>query len=213
MIDLPYSASDEKYFADLYAVYMDPLIARVLSQARLYNDMLRAESVDDSAIFEIVKELDVQWAELLGEQAVVTGNVEFIDVNDETDDPRPVKEYYESQDVSFNGISARTLDSKDSFGTTLLEDGESQTSTYELRVQFIKEGINTKGDVVHMTGSAALEDIISLEFQQMMSPERARKWLAHFHPDVIDEIDVRLLNPSIEECEMVMRLKDISVDL
>lgn len=208
--ELGLSQNDE-YFAQLDAVCMDPFIGHVFTQVKDYNDILADQYISLEDVTEIVNELNAQWYYLLGEDAVVTGKMKFIDENDVSDTPQPIVNYYENQDVTFRGVCALSKHGSEYEQGQLIVDEDE--ALYELRIGFIREGIDKSGELLTLTGSARVEEITSLEFNEMISPERARLWLEHFYSDFIDEIDVLMLNPSLEECEMVMRLKDLELTL
>ncbi len=203
--------SIDRYFQELDAVYMDPIIRKVFDQISVYNELLKTEFITGDELLQIVNELDAQWMFLMNEKAEVTGNIDYADVNDESENPTPITSYFENETVVFDGVVARKLSTIFSNGNLAFEDGEDY-STYELRIRLVKEGITESLEVVGMLCSASVQDIVSLEFEKMMSAERAKSWLSHFHADVVDEIDIALLNPSQEECEMVMRLRDLELN-
>lgn len=203
-------------FEGLAALQLDPVVGGVIHKTREYNELLASEYVRDEEIHEIVTELDTIWLELLGEIAEYTGYALFKDENSDDED-EPIRSYYEEQSVQFRGIVAQrvAIRSVDTGGSIdILDDsGGATESIFELRVGITREGIDAEGNLLQMSGSFGLDDMIRLEFDHIMSVERAQKILQYLAPELIDDIDVRLLNPSLEECEMVMRLADLSLDL
>lgn len=203
---------NDKYFAQLDAVYMDPFVSRVFTEIKEFNNILANQYASPGDITEIVDELNAEWYLLLGQDAVVTGNLKFVsEYDDISEDPQPILGYYENQNVVFYGVHALPLSESHREGSQLTVNEDA--ALYQLRLGFMREGIDQDSGLLIMSGSAEVDDIISLEFDDMISPERARLWLEYFHSEIIDEIDVLMLNPSLEECEMVMRLKDFELDL
>ncbi|HEY0965274.1 MAG TPA: hypothetical protein VGE13_02220 [Candidatus Saccharimonadales bacterium] len=203
-----FSSLNESYFQELDDIYLEPHVAAVFSQMRIYNELLASEYVDSARINEIMNELDREWSALMMQHAVATGFFYFPTIESvSTQEVVVEREYHENQDVQFNGVIPTMLDQS-------WDENGQPVHKYELRIQLIKEAIipNEESSYRPLTGSARVDDIISLEFPNMMSPERARHWLEHYHADEIEEIDTQLLNPSDEECEMVCRLTNMKVD-
>lgn len=126
-------------------------------------------------------------------------------------DGEPVRDFYEAQDVDFGGVLPLCLDTL--YSADLPDGSTGQTHKYELGLRLTREGIDPDGAHVIMHGSARLDDIVSLEFPNQMSVEGARRWLEYYAPDVIEDVDIALFEPSKEECEMLLRLKGMTGDI
>jgi hypothetical protein len=192
-------------------VQLDPYVNAVFEKMKLYSELLKHEFVGSDQINEIMRELDDEWDSLLRREAVLTGVMKFLPINLRGSEGDPVRDFYEDETVIFGGVMPVQIETKYAFERT--DDIDEDTHIYELQLHVTREAIDSDGKLVRLTGTAALDDIVSLEFPNLMSTDRARNWLAYYHPDDMDDIEVSLLNSCTEECEMLLRLSDSSVDI
>ena len=200
------SSDDDSYFNQIKNVHTDPYITAVFAEVRTYNDLLATEPLDESEIIDIMTTLDRKWANIIQENAVVTGRLGFAPENLKFGEV--VWGYYVDQDIQFNGIVPVPI-------SMAIGDDGVERYICELQVQVIRETILDDDDcsIVMQTGRARIDELASIEFPHMMSSNRARYWLEYYHRDAIESIDVALLNPGLEECELASRLSDIEVNL
>lgn len=199
-------SNSNRYLERLDDVYLDPVISGVFKKMRLYNELLARQFVSSDQINEIMNELDDDWRSLMGTQASLTGYVSFLTENIEGAEGVPRRDYYEDEDIIFHGVLP--IEAETFYST----EGGEDLHTYLLKIVVEREGISPNGGYVRMRGNAALDDIISLEFKASISKSRAQSWLEHYHEDVLEDVEMALLNQSAEECEMIMRLVDMTVD-
>lgn len=180
----------------------DPYLTRVFEKIKLYNDLLLEQAVSQDQIYEIMNELDNDWRQLMNETTIVTAAVSFVDENSSESTSVEVRsEFYEEHEMIFGGVLPVRVG---------LEMAEG--SLYQLELRLTREGLTSSGNIVMMLGSAKISEIASIEFPDMMSIERARKWLEYYNFEEFEDINVSLFEPSTEECEMVLKLKDIEIN-
>jgi len=188
-------------FEAFEATHMDPLLRRMFDKITTYNQLLAEQPVDLDTITEIVNDVNEEWEELLGEDAVMTGLASYMIEDAEELRPDTIrKDYYENQTVSFRGVLAHARE----FG----EPSGDEPTWYDLRIGLIREGLDSRANHLIMNGSARIDDIISFEFEEFMSPERARGWLEYHFPDMISDIDHEVFKEATDECERIMRLAE-----
>ena len=200
-----------EFYREFEDARIDPFIRQVFEKMRLYNELLATEFVDSDQINRIMRELDEEWDMLMRREAVITGIMSFLPVDAHGSDGEPVRDFFDTETVVFGGVMPVQMATR--YGFERLDDDEDDHHTYELRLHVTREAIDSAGKVVHMVGTAAIDDVLSIEFPNVMSVERAKKWLSYYHADDLDDIEVGMLNPTAEECEMLMRLADITIDV
>jgi hypothetical protein len=186
----------------------DPHIRVIMDKAKAYNNLLSSQKVTEDEVSEIISELDTDWEPFINKVATITANMRFAG-----DGTAPFTEMYYDHEAISNGFIPARLDADMTDNDEDTPDGTQITHPYEIRLQFHYEKINADAERVFSYGSAALDDIYKLEFDEVMTVERARAWLSYYYAEVIDEIDVALLNSATDECEMVMMLSESMYDL
>ena len=190
------------------AVSIDPYLGRVIEDMRTYNSLLRSQPVTIREAYEMKQELDDRWQAVIGGEARVTGTMAFLSDVEQHHEPTLSIDFFEDEPVTFGGTMPVPTDVP--IGTAI---GEDELHPYELHMLVTREALDGEGNLIYMTGSASVEELASIEFPQMMSAERARKWLEYYHAEDIEDIDVDLFAPSKEECEILQRLNGHSVDI
>lgn len=203
------STHQADFFYGLSKVQIDPFLTSVFDKMKLYEELLKDEFVDSTQINEIMHELDAEWANLMRKMGQVTGFVSFLPPDADGNTGAAVREFYESEEMMFGGVFPVEIDTLYSFDNENHED----LHKYKLCVRFAREAISSDGQRVELYGTAEVDDILSITFPNMMSVEGAREWLNYYHADCVQDIDVALLNPGIEECELAIRLRDIEADV
>lgn len=195
-------------FLDSYeAVHLDPFISNVFENIADTNEEIASTPLNSGEINKIMRRLDLEWRPLMGKTAFYTG-VGFFPPQDEPWNRNPDADFYESETVEFKGVVPREL--------AVVEYGDSEEETkrlYELRVSLRREALNSKAELVYIIGSVRPEDVVTLEFPEFVSPERAKNWMKYYHAEFAHELEERLRAPSIEECEAVMRLDGMVCDV
>lgn len=192
-------------------VQIDPIFVSVFKKMRMYNDLLSSQMVSDEQIEEIMNELDDEWGMVLRDKVEVTGVVSFLPPEVEGSEGESIRDFYEAHEMEFGGVLPVRVGAGNEYddSNVLTED----LHNYVLKVRFVREGIATDGSLVTMYGTADVDEISSIVVPNMMSVPGAREWLDFYHPEYMQDIDVALLNPAVEECDMVMRLQDVSIDV
>ena len=194
-----------EHFTD---VQIDPFLTAVFEKMKLYNELLSEQYVSSNQINEIMNELDDEWRNLMYREVIVTGRVAFAREDSLGRDEDITYDFYEDHPMIFGGVLPIQID-------TFVGNGgyaDDELRKYHLELRLTREGITSEGGYVEMKGSADIDEIAGLEFPNSMSLDRAKKWLEFYKPDEIADVDVAIYTPSIEECEMTMRLGDIVID-
>ena len=190
-------------------VQTDPLLRNVFDKIRTYNELLVDQYVSGEQITEIMKEIDDEWRQLMGETVIVSGNVMFAnDMVAGISEQKTSSDFYEDHEMEFGGVLPILLESMPSSG----DYKDDKLHQFRLELRLIREGLTPEGKRILMRGSAKLDEIASIDFPNMMSVERAYRWLDFYKTDELQEIEADLLNPSSEECEMVMKLAGLTID-
>jgi hypothetical protein len=141
--------------------------------------------------------------------AYVTGVISFkLPAHEGGANAEVITDYYSGTAIEFGGALpvVRTLEDDNT------EAGLS-INKYKLGLRLVKHGTSHDGSLSVLEGVASVEDILSIEFPNQMSMERARNWLAYYHADEMQDIEIALFRESEEECEMVRRLAEVAVDV
>lgn len=208
LMDEKSRSSEQTYFDQLAALHMDPLISKIFDKINKYNRKLSDQPANIDEILEAINEINTEWEYLLGEQAVVTGRLSFWDeATNSLDMQNHVPSFCESQNVVFRGVVAQFS------ASDAMAEAMGGRRIYQLLVLFGSEDINDEGEAYTTTASGTVDDIAKIEFNYAMSPERAKLWLEHYLPDEIAKIDEMISSPGREECELVMRLKGMQINL
>jgi len=167
------------------------------------------QDLSDDELRTIIVELDAEWAPLVGASIRISGKMTFPvskpDANAGDDSELMVETaYYRNQAVGTRGFLIQKLD-------TPLDDEHLNTFLYKIVLSVEREITGDEKLHENFTSCYGIADIdeISLNSDKM-SPDRARAWFAYFHPQLMEEIDERLLNGSGDEAEATMRLNGIS---
>ena len=208
LMDEKSSSSEQTYFDQLAALHMDPLISKIFGKINDYNHKLSGQPASGDKILQAINEINTEWEHLLGEQAVVTGRLSFWDkATNRLDMQNYVPGFYESQNVVFHGVAPRFS------ASNTIDEVRDGSRMCELILLFGSEDINYEGEAYTTTAIGTVYDIDNIEFYHTMSPERAKLWLEHYLPDEIAKIDEMISSPGREECELVMRLKGMQINL
>jgi hypothetical protein len=190
-------------FDSLHALYIDPMLTKVFAEIKLYKELLATQAQTEEEINSLMREIDDSWRLLMKETAIFTGYASF--PNEQIPGGAVSRDFYDEETVSFGGVIPTPLE----FAGIGCDD---EPKFYDLRVHLSREGISSDGDIVTVSGSADIDEIISLDFQRFMSPERARRILENFQPDLIDAIDEALLHDTSDEGALAIRMSGLAYD-
>jgi hypothetical protein len=189
---------------ELFEVQTESAFTEVFEKIKLYNELLKDEPVDSEQINAIMRELDNEWQAVMGQTVIISGVASFLPPDAIGVDGRATQEFYEDENMQFGGVMPVRMES------VYLDEDQH---IYLLKLMLTREAVDMNGHRVLQQGTAKVDDISSIILPDMLSANTAKKWLEYYHPEYIEDIDVALLNPSNEECEMVMRLKDLVFDM
>ena len=195
--------SDEapKDLNHLDAAFTDPFVERVLEMGRTYNKIFQESAPTDEEKAFIIDELDTEWGNIKGNTMQYTGNVQVRDHDDE-DEMKMV--FLDGADVVSNGFY---IDTDTINGVAIAR------VKYHLYVS-LKDayGIDVSEDEkVGVTGAVGDIDSSSIELE-LASPERAKAWLTISCPELIEEIDFRILNGPGGEDDAILSLKGLDIN-
>lgn len=179
----------EASFEELDILTSDPLVDRLEQQAaeiaRLLN---RTTDVNQQEIADLTSGLDEQWP-YIGSRLIVSGRVSVPDV--ESGDI--VSLYVEDEELISNGFC---------FQPEPVEfEGEQIGVRYVPKYHVIQVGENG----ARRFGTAGFDDVV-IDFPAE-SIELIERRLRHFHPDVMADVDTRLLNAETD-AEATLALAD-----
>lgn len=187
---------------ELASVQIDPLLSEVFTEMKEYDALLAGEYIGHNEVVEITNSLDSQWNQLMGASVKLTGIVAFPEGGVYCDDDNLTPGYWADQEMFFFGALPVPVNT----------NYADETHEYVFRLRLARN-LGTPEEPQWQLGIADTGELASIEIPGMMSSEAARAWLWYYHPEVIQEIDVALLNPATEECEMVMKLRDAAMDM
>ncbi len=197
-------------FEEFDGTRIDPMLTQIFDKMRTYSQLLQEEFIGSAQINEIMNEIDDEWRQLLHKPTRVTGIISFRIPASPGIDTQTIVDFYDDVEMEFGGVLPVHEDSQ------FIPDADGDDATiykYTLALRFIRWAKALDGTSVKLEGIASLDDITSIEFPEAMSNERANNWLAYYHPDEQGDIDVALLNPGKEECETLMQLEGISINM
>lgn len=177
----------------LEAAIQDPYFEKLTQKAKEMKELVDEwDDLSDDEAAAIVAELDNEVAPCIQAPIQCFGYI-YRKVGDEVQ-----KVYYEGNAV-FNGY-------------TISEDPDTyqRTLMYHMFVpNDSQEGTGSDGE---LEGALAHLDMMNIEFD-IVSVDRARAWLGTFTPELLEEVDVRVLNAEGTEADAIMALKDFKFDL
>ena len=183
-------------FEMLESTMTDPYIESVLTLARQYNDILKNTTPTAEEKEAIINELDSEWGSALHMPMKITGHISARDGEDVIE-----KAYYEDLDVISNGFCI-TEDQ-------ILIDDEVVAVNYVVKHHFLVPGNRIAGlnsDSEDFVGATGEVDDVILELPTA-SMERATAWLTENYPEVIQDIDERILNAEGTEADSILALR------
>lgn len=203
--------SATEFYTELNDIQIDPYIRNVFGKIEEYKDLIAGEFISSEEINGIMNALDDEWRMLLGREASFTGVASFLPVDAEGVEGSLERSFFEDETIRFNGVMPQQLESEHRYVEET--DSYEEYHTYNLRLQVWRESLDNNGKIVHLKGVAEVADVLSLEFPDVLSVAGAKKWLAYYHPEDIDYVDIDLYADGREECEVALRLAEHSVDL
>lgn len=189
--------------AELDAALYDPIVKSAVDNARLYNQLLAEQSLDKDGLIAIINELDYALSPLIKCPVGLYGNVEVIDTEGDK-----TRKYVEDNQAIFNGF---TIDPIPVYADGELVDTRNVIK-FHLYISITDENIEDAGEATHI-GAVAELDAVNLEFSNAVSYERSKAWLKSYCPEIIDEIDARIMNTDGTEADAVMSLRGFKLDL
>lgn len=176
------SENEAKLLQDLEALSVDPLVAQAYERAKEYEELINEVgglTEDDKKGF--VGDLDKQWA-FTGAPLTITGYVTFADRA--TGELK--REFYEDLVVSSNGFCI--VDDHIHMG------GERLAERYRVALCVLRTSDEGK---TYDVGAVRIEEA-NIEYPAE-SPEMTERRLRYFHPEVMEELDTRILNCDNED--------------
>lgn len=191
------SNESSKNLSDLDAAFTDPFVKRVLEMGRTYNKIFEESAPTSEEAAAIVRELDAEWGNIKGTLIQYTGNVKVKELGDDEE----IKQIFlDGARVVSNGFCVEHNDTP---------FGEVYKVKHHLLVKF-EDAYGTDADDEKANLTGATGDIYSSSIElDSASPERAKAWLSLSCPDLIEEIDYRVLNGLGDEGDALLSLKGL----
>lgn len=178
----------------------DPFVERVLDQARTYNKIFEENTPTKEEQAEIIHELDTAWGTIKGSQIGFSGVVTTLNTEKEKQ-----QIFLDGVDLVSNGFCVIT-EPRYVGGEYV---GDLSVVKHHLYVPLIiAHGIEADEEGnTHAAATAEIDNsIIELD---TASAERALAWLTTSCPDLIDEIDARILNGKGGEDDAMLSLRGL----
>ena len=179
----------------LNALFTDPYAERTLATARDYNELFVDAEPTREELAATIAELDSEWGILKGAHMKYTGKVLVKSPEDEND-VRTI--FVDGIDVISNGFYIIRED------INLAEVFRVKHHLFA-NVKDILEDFKGKDDDRRVVAIGDIDNAL-LELE-VASPERAKAWLEISYPNLIEELDYRILNGSGDEGEALLSLR------
>lgn len=184
----------------------DPFIERVLQMGRTYNEIFKETGPTEEERHQIIDELDREWGGAYGLPVKLTGYVSV-----------PMKDS--------EGVQSVFLDSRDviSNGFTIMPEpiivgGEEIGYFAKVKHHLYAKASDVWGNEdldgldpdTHLGVTADIEK--SIIEAPIASPDRARAWLAVSCPELMEEVDTRVLNSEGYDGSALLALKKLDIN-
>lgn len=188
----------------------EPAVQSVLDQMATLNEMLSngSDGITEEDIVNFVADLDRQWLPMLDEEMTISGGLRIrktghvrhggcvVDYRD------PGSEYVDTVvpgSVALSkGIAA--------------EIGSDSVYRFKLIAEMKNTYLDPDDGLVERTEIITIDPrYAEVEFNDVVSPERARAWLECYYPDILAEIDVRIYSHDGGSAESILSLRGIDV--
>lgn len=195
---------------EVQAAIDEPQAKHAIAEARALNNMLRLADCPQSDVLPLVRELDQTWGVFMGQEIEVTGAVTVYS----TYAPRAggfVVDLTVEGAASYNRTeSAETMRTKG----FIIEIDENNQRTIRLAAE--RSGPFVIGDTLVESSQLVGIDIdhARVDFTDIVSDNRARKWLEVYASSFIDEVDEVLFDESLQDsADAIMALKCVRLDI
>ena len=184
----------------------DPVVEAGLQQAREINVALRNGTLTRQEAAEYMRIFDQEWYDrgLMGEEMIVNGATRFYQefhVEDEGSTLMLHEGGYNPQFIAED----KPMISKG----FIIEQHDGVAALKLLGVCPAAPG-DSQGNVSDLTFGIDLS-MVNVDFPALISYERAQAWLEEFYPDLIAEIDERLLTHDGDSATSIISLKGIDL--
>jgi len=195
----------ERTIQELEAIFTDPELERILSNAREINKLISEETATTEDAIQIVEDLNVEWRlkEFHAKKMYVTGPVyvggQFHTIEDiaPMDDTRNemVNTPFTSQGFSMLNVVSEV-------------DGALQYDQQLVMWGYMEvKGKGGVGGVTIEKCGIYLTDEVSIECREM-TPAKVSAWLEAYHPDVKQSIDATVVS-SENEADATLNLAEV----
>ncbi|MDB5162915.1 MAG: hypothetical protein JWO54_505 [Candidatus Saccharibacteria bacterium] len=185
----------------LEAAFSEPFVERVLEMGRTYNEIFKEIPPTEEERAYIIQELDIEWGTIKGTIIKYTGNVKVKDRDDEGE-VRII--FIDGAEVVSNGFYIEP---------EYANGRELQKVKHHLFVKFNDlYGDESGEDNGNLAGATGDIDSSSIELDSA-SAERARAWLTISCPELIEEIDLRVLNAAGGEDDAIVSLRGFDLSI
>lgn len=190
---------DYPQFDMLEHAMTEPRIARVENMVRIYNELLVTEDVDADDAMVIIKELNREWGPLYHTPVEVSGGVYVSDLEG-------TATLADCEDMTFLSEGFMFFSEEDEDSTVLIRP----RIVHRLLLP-LDESVRERTGHSYTSAAGDIDKIIVKT--SLASTERSLAWLSVFQPDLIEDIDARILNGNGSEVESIMALQSIAFRL
>lgn len=195
---------------DLEIATREPVVQRVLDQIATLNEMIMhdRDGMTEEDIVAFVVELDRQWLPMLDEEMAISGGFRIRKAGDVR---------HGGCVIDYRDPGSEFVDTIASGSTAISKGVVAEIGTDDLyRFKLIAQMKNTYFDsddgLVERTEIITIDPTYAeVEFDKIVSPERARAWLECYYPDMLAEIDVRIFDHDGGSAESILSLRDIDM--
>lgn len=205
--------AEEFSFDQLEMALSEPHVERVVQQAREFNELINAGPITAQELYDIRNGLDAEWGPLNRASVRISGRIL---VSDEDIDLAPTYYSVDDQLAYSNGfdITVDTISLDDEGGD---EDTiQAYRIVHHMLINFeealpaVAAMYKERGaDVPPWTGVHAELDDISIQ-PEGMSVERAQAWLETSAPELMSELEIRVLDDVEGEDYALLNLVDFN---
>lgn len=195
---------------DLEVATREPVIQRILDQMATLNEILLHDSdnITEEDIVTFVVDLDRQWLPMLDEEMIISGGLRIRKTGDVrhggcvVDYREPGSEFVDTIVPGSVAISKGVV----------AEIGTDNVYRFKLIAQMNNTYFDPDDGLVEKTEIITIDPrYAEVEFDNVVSPERARAWLECYYPDILAEIDVRVFSHDGGSAESILCLRDIDI--
>jgi len=182
---------------ELDAAFTDPFVEGVLETGRTYNKIFQEATPSAEEASLIIDELDTEWGNIRNSEIHYTGMIKVADLHNEG----------EVQQVFLDG--ARVVSNGFCIERGDIESGEPYKVRHHLIVKFSDAyGIDSDDQKDMITRATGDIDSSLIELDSASS-ERAKAWLTLSCPELIEEVDFRVLNATGDESGALLSLQGL----